>query len=354
MIDYIEIKGYKSIKEAKISLNPINILIGGNGAGKSNFISFFKFLNQLYNQNLAQYVALNGGAEKILHGGIKEGGEISAKVEFNNGVNGYSFSIEQGDDSFIFLNENLHYSSDEGKDISFFEKEARIKSTDNFRAKYILKHLDSFRIYHFHDTGRNSPFSNTSHIENDIYFLYEEGQNLAAFLFHIQQENKKVYNRIVKIIQSIAPYFSDFYFQPNSNGFIRLQWKDKYNSLIYGVNNFSDGTIRFIALTTLFMQPNLPSSIIIDEPELGLHPFAIGKLAGMIQSASVKGCQVTLATQSTDLISHFEPEDILTVDLKNGESQFKRLENEELKLWLDEYSLDELWKQNIIHTGQPW
>jgi len=157
----------------------------------------------------------------------------------------------------------------------------------------------------------------------------------------------------VKTIKSIAPYFSDFYYQPNQEKQIRLQWTDRYSDVVFGVTDLSDGTLRFIALTVLFMQPKLPSIIIIDEPELGLHPTAIAKLAGMIKSASLKGCQIIIATQSTDLISHFSPEDIITVDQIDGESKFKRLNSDDLKQWLEDYTIDDLWKRNIITTGQP-
>ena len=213
--------------------------------------------------------------------------------------------------------------------------------------------MEGFRKYHFHDTGTKSPFTQMSHIENDIYYLYEKGENLAAFLYNIQMVNPKVYQRIVSTIQSVAPYFSDFFFQPNKENYIRLQWKDKFSNVVYGVNDLSDGTIRFIALATLFMQPELPQTIIIDEPELGLHPAAISKLAGLIKSVASKQCQVILATQSTDLISHFEPEDIITVDRISGESVFRRLDSESLSVWLDEYTVDDLWKRNIITSGQP-
>jgi predicted ATPase len=177
--------------------------------------------------------------------------------------------------------------------------------------------------------------------------------NLAAFLYDIQSEHKIVYNRIVKNIQSIAPYFSDFYFKPNSEKLVRLQWTDRYSDVIFGATDFSDGTLRFIALTVLFLQPTLPDTIIIDEPELGLHPAAIAKLASMIKSVSAKNCQVIIATQSTDLISHFLPEDIITVDQIDGASVFERLNNESLQKWLDDYTIDDLWKRNIITGGQP-
>lgn len=351
-MDYIEIRGYKSIKHARIDLKPINIFIGSNGSGKSNFISFFELLNRLYEKKLSEYVALRGGEEKLLHKGSNVTQEIYFKTEFENGINGYSATLVKGDVGFVIKEELLIYQGN-ARNISRFGKESSIKTTDNFRAKYVIKYLNSFRKYHFHDTGGNSPFNQISHIENDSYFLYERGENLAAFIYGIKSSHLLVYNRIVNTIQSVAPYFSDFYFQPNAAKQVRLQWKDKFSSAIYGVTDLSDGTIRFIALAVLFLQPELPKTIIIDEPELGLHPFAISKLAGMIQSASARGVQVIVATQSADLVNHFSAEDVLTVDQKDGESKFERLSSENLSVWLDDYSVGDLWQKNVIKGGQP-
>lgn len=354
-MDYIEIKGYKSIKYAKVRFKPINILIGANGAGKSNFLSFFEFLNKLYDQKLTEYVALAGGEEKMLHKGSKNTSDIYSKIKF--GLNGYSFNLQRGEGSFIFTSEGLWYDNNpvlrNPVEISGHSNESRIKNYSLPRANYIRKYLNSFKKYHFHDTGRNSPFNKLSNIQNDIYFLYEKGDNLGAFLYNIQQNNIKVYNRIVDTIQSIAPYFSDFYFQPNREGFVRLQWQDKYSSNVYGVSDLSDGTVRFIALATLFLQPELPETIIIDEPELGLHPFAISKLAGMMQSAAARGTQVIVATQSADLVNHFSADDILTVDQYDGETSFTRLKEDNLSQWLDDYSIGDLWQKNVIAGGQP-
>ncbi|WP_224740711.1 AAA family ATPase [Olleya marilimosa] len=352
IIDYIEIEGYKSIKKTKLELKPINILIGSNGSGKSNFISFFEFLNQLYEQKLEEYIALRGGQEKMLYQGLKTTVNISAHLSFNSGVNGYSFTLTSGDDKMIFTKENLWYHDNPWSMASYTPK-AGVKFNKKGRGEYVNRFLRSFRKYHFHDTGKNSPFSETSHVDNDSFFLYEEGSNLAAFLNSILNENKIVYNRIIQTIQSIAPYFSDFFFQPNEKGYLRLQWQSKYSSTVYGANDLSDGTLRFIALTTLFLQPNLPNTIIIDEPELGLHPFAIAKLAGMIKSVSLKNVQVILATQSADLINHFSADNIITVDQFEGESVFNRLDEANLKSWLEEYNIGDLWQKNIIKGGQP-
>ncbi len=352
-MDYIEITGYKSIRNEKIELNPINLLIGANGSGKSNFISFFTFLNRLYHKKLNDYIEISGGANKILHKGKENTDRISFKVEFDNGRNGYGATLVSGVDNFVFTHENLFYKGNNW-DIGRSLKEATVKTHEQGeRVRFIRQYLKGFRKYHFHDTSDKSAFTEFSNIENDTYFLYSDGSNLAAFLFNIQKNNVIVYNRIVKTIKSIAPYFSDFYLQPNSENYIRLQWTDRYSETIYGVTDLSDGTIRFMALTVLFLQPKLPDTIIIDEPELGLHPTAIAKLAGMIKSVSEKGCQVIIATQSTDLISHFQPEDIITVDQIDGESKFKRLDSNKLSNWLDDYTIDDLWKRNIIPTGQP-
>ena len=354
-MERIKIQGYKSIKELDLELKPINIFIGANGSGKSNLLSFFEFLKNIYNKNLQEYVALRGGIEKFLHKGEKVTEEISTKLSFKK-TNGYSFTLKKGQDRFIFIKEGLWYQNpfySNPMDIASLGAESALRSATVARADYIRKYLNSLEKYHFHDTGENSPFNRESSVENDKFSLYNKGQNLASYLFFIYNENRIVYNLIVKTIQSIAPYFLDFIFRPENNGNIRLRWQNRHSSSIYGASDLSDGTIRFIALTTLFMQPSLPQTIIIDEPELGLHPSAIAKLAGMIKSVSKKECQVIVATQSTDLMSHFKPEDVITVDQINGESIFNRLNSNTLGAWLEDYTIDDLWKRNIISTGQP-
>ena len=219
--------------------------------------------------------------------------------------------------------------------------------------KGIYGYLKSIAKYHFYDTGKQSPFTRESNIVSDSLYLYHDGANLAAFLYGIRKNNPLVYSRIIKVIQSVAPYFSDFYLEPNSSDVVRLLWKDKFGDMVYSPTALSDGTVRFIALTALFLQPNPDAVIVIDEPELGLHPQAIGKLAGLIKSASARGVQVIVATQSADLISAFEPEDVITVNQVEGESHFERLDSNKLSRWLESYTLGDLWKSNIIQGGQP-
>ena len=355
MLERIEIKGYKSIRELDLELRPINLLIGANGSGKTNFLSFFEFLRNINNQNLRSYVA-ERGAEKLLHKGAKVTPEISAKLSF--GKNKYSFTIKNSEAGFVFSNEGLWYSGNPYMsnpiDISTMAYESNLRSASVARAGYIRNYLCGLVRYHFHDTSVNSPFTEYSNIETDGYLLYSKGQNIGAFLYGIRENAPVAYNLIVHTVQSIAPYFGDFFLQPNSNGLVKLLRTSRFSETIYGPTDLSDGTIRFIALATLFLQPKLPATIILDEPELGLHPAAIAKLAGMIRSASKKKCQIIAATQSTDLLAYFQPDDIITVDQVDGESHFQKLESETLRLWLENYySVDELWKRNILSQGQP-
>jgi predicted ATPase len=171
-------------------------------------------------------------------------------------------------------------------------------------------------------------------------------------------KHPKIYNRIEKNIQSIAPYISKLVLEPNpmDEKKIALRWVDAGDpESSFDAYQLSDGTIRFIALATLLTQPTPPSVIIIDEPELGLHPFAIAKLAGMIQAISSKA-QIIVATQSPGLINHFTPEDVIVMDRSVSENQsiFSRLSTESLKIWLEEFTLGDLWERNVINAAQPF
>lgn len=351
MVEKITIKGYKSFKEQTVCLGRMNLMIGSNGAGKSNFLSLFELLNNAYEQCLGIYVPKLGGVDKFLFQGRKMTEEIDIKLFM--GKNSYELKLHDADGKLLVADERLGYYNDTIS-ISAYTPEAAIKNYNGLtRGDYIKNYLSNIRKFHFHDTGRRSPFASECHVVNDAYTLYSNGENIAAVLYKMQREQPVLYHRIVKIVQSVAPYFSDFYFNVSPADTLRLQWRDRYSEMIYGPNDLSDGTVRFIALTTLFMQPVLPSVIIIDEPELGLHPVAIQKLAGLMSFASTKECQIIAATQSSELIGNFRPEEIITVDQKEGQTIVNHLSTAELGHWLDDYTLGDLWKQNIMKGGQP-
>lgn len=213
---------------------------------------------------------------------------------------------------------------------------------------FVVENFSDFQVFHFQDTGDASKLQSTASLD-DASFLHEDGSNLAAFLYVMQEKHPKHFRFLTRVLQSIAPFFQGFFLQPDeiNERQIRLRWQEKGNNHIFGVGSLSDGTLRMMCLCALLLQPNPPETIIIDEPELGLHPFAIAKLAGLLRKASLKS-QIIISTQSVNLVSEFEPEDILVVDREEGQSVFKRLEKEALGEWLSEFSLGELWQKNLL------
>lgn len=353
ILNRIKIKGYKSIRELNLELRPINLFIGANGVGKTNFISFFSLINNIYEQRLKSY-SMKARADRLLYYGSKRTQTIEGFLSF--GSNSYDVKLGIADDNTLYIiSEESMYSGRSDVYSKTNISESTIKTSAVTRNKWLSDYLESYKIYHFHDTSKGSPLRTECKLK-DNHSLKWNGENLPAMLYLIQHKHPKTMLRIESAIQSVMPYFERFNLQPSAmdGSLIALEWNeidnhDKY----FDANDLSDGSIRFIALTTLLMQPELPKVIIIDEPELGLHPVAIVKLAGMIQSAANRGCQIIVSTQSVDLINHFQPEDVITVDRKDGQSVFERLNSTQLQKWCKDYSLGELWVKNVIN-GQPY
>jgi predicted ATPase len=355
-IQSIRIRNFKSIRDSGIvEFKPINVLIGANGAGKSNFISFFKFLNKLYKQELQFYVTQNGRAENFLYFGQKVSRFLSGTITFDSPPNNqYEFTLMPDlSGNLIFSDEwsNTLEGNLEIKNTRRFESE--LKNHDWFRSKFLRENIDSLKIFHFHDTSFNSRMKQPSGTQ-DYAFLQEDGGNLAAFLYKLQEVSPQTFSMIVRVVQSVAPFFDSFYLQPdeiNSNQ-IYLRWREKGFEQLFSAHNLSDGTLRMICLATLLLQPNPPATIIIDEPELGLHPFAITKLAGLIQNVP-GSTQVIISTQSVNLVDEFSAEDIIVVQRADDhETIFSRQSEETLEVWLKDYSLGELWEKNVL-GGRP-
>ena len=350
MLSRVIIDGYKSIQHTDVELRPINILIGSNGVGKTNFISFFKLINIIYEQHLHNYTMQNS-AERLFHYGLKQTSELKGYLAFAD--NAYEVRLQARDNGSLFIAEERSYYQSSSFNVSNID-ESQIKNSSTYRDRWLRDYLQSYKIFHFHDTSKGAPLRSSANI-NDNRYLKTDGSNLPAFLFMLQEKYPKTLRRIELTIRSVMPYFGNFSLAPSllDESQINLQWSDiENNEKYFDANDLSDGSIRFIALATLLLQPILPKVIIIDEPELGLHPTAIVKLAGMIKSVASRGCQIIVSTQSVNLINNFDAEDIITVDRKDKQSTFNRLNNDTLQHWLNDYSLGELWTKSIIN-GQP-
>lgn len=359
-LDRIKITNYKSIQNLDLELSALNVFIGANGSGKSNFIGVFKFLNHLIEGNLQTYTAERGGADTILHFGRKRSESMSFNLSFENGVNGYECRLAPGaEDNFFFSYEDVwflgNYKGRFGLHTDSLGKghlESKISATSSRIAEYVLSNLESWKLYHFHDTSDSAKVKQTGDLE-DNRFLRPDARNLAAFLYRLEKNNKDHFENIQDAIRLVAPFFDRFNLHPlelNPDK-IRLEWWEKGSDAYLNASVLSDGTLRFICMVTLLLQPQLPSVILVDEPELGLHPSAISVLANLLQSAA-KRTQVLISTQSVTLVNHFEPQDVVVVEREEGQSVFQRLDKANMTNWLDDYSLGDLWEKNVL-GGRP-
>ncbi len=356
-ITRLTIEGFKSIKSAKIDLNMINVFIGANGAGKSNLISVFKLLQSLVDENLQLYVTQHGGPDRLLYFGRKT--TESMKVRFEFGNNGYSFKLSPTQDNRLMFEEEV-FSWNQSGDCSLGRGHVESlwrRGLGNGIDRYIMPILEeqNWRVYHFHDTSESSFVKQFCNINDNAVFAHN-ARNLAAFLFRLSVTHREYYMRIKDAIKLVAPYFDDFVLRENPfhQDMIQLEWRDIHSDTIFNASQLSDGTLRFICLATLFLQPPelQPETILLDEPELGLHPYAVSLLAGMIRKASIEK-QIILSTQSVELLNEFSPDDVIVVDHKNAQTEFKRLSSGELKVWIaDDFSLGDLWKSNLL-GGRP-
>lgn len=362
-LETITIKGFKSIASIEqLKLGAINVVIGPNGSGKSNFIGVFSFLNAIREGRLQDYVIKAGGADKVLHFGSKVTQKLQIRIAFENERNQYSLHLEptNADElvpSFeaVYFWDKVNYPQPYSEVIQRAGKEAGISGkTSSTVAGYVRDHLDSWRLYHVHDTSSTSPMKKTADV-NDNRYLRSDGANLAAFLYFLRQKHEASYSLIRRTVQRVAPFFDDFQLEPQklNEEKIRLEWRHKGSDAYFDAPSLSDGTLRFIALATLLLQPESyrPSVILVDEPELGLHPYAITLLASLIKQASMK-TQVIISTQSSLLLDHFQPEDVLVADRVDGGTQFTRLDPATLDSWLEDYSLGQLWEKNEL-GGRP-
>ena len=367
----IAIRGYKSIKDCELELRNLNVLVGANGSGKSNFISCFHLLSEMAEGRLQQAIRKSGGAAGLLHYGPKETEKIEADLDFESEDEPTSFRfrlshapvdtlmVEQAEvkctpPEFGFPGDikqsipSLEWQLAEcGKNIPFRE----------IQFSEYVKTIRGCRDYRFHDTAPNARIRQSCYIESGRALLPDAG-NLAAVLYRLKKSNIKAYKRIVGTLRQIAPFFDDFILEPSveNDKNVLLTWREVGSDLVFGPHQISDGTLRAMALVTLLMQPaeDIPGLLAIDEPELGLHPTAMAIIAALIQSVATRS-QVIVATQSMALIDHFAAEDIVVADRKQRGTTFERLSPEDLSEWLKEFSVSQLWEKNVIGgTPTPW
>ncbi len=364
-LDQITLKGFKSIRELKgFQLDKLNVLVGANGAGKSNLVDFFRLLRAMADRGLQSFVTNSGGADGFFFNGPKETRQISAHLKF--GLNQYRFALEPTVAGEMMIREEatLYTGGRWPSDWHSWGggvKESRLqtwKDQESSWGKYpsvqghVYTAVSSWMVYHFHDTSGTAPMRRDGPAR-DFRELRSDAGNVAAFLLKLREEHAARYQRIRETIQLIAPFFDDFLLEPQTKGeseLVRLEWRQHGNTFPFQPWQFSDGTIRFICLATALLQPKPPSTVVIDEPELGLHPYALEVLAQLLKE-SAERTQLIVSTQSAPLLNQFQPQEVVVVERVEGASHFRRLEAEPLAEWLKDYALGELLQKNVIEAG---
>lgn len=367
----LHIEGFRSFREADIELRELNVLIGANGAGKSNLIDFFRMLNYALSRGFqSPYLSDRGPASHILHFGAKRTPLIHAELNFRSdtGTNTYRFTLAhvRQDDTFIFTNEEVQYSADGRPEPTPAipvgpggHRESGLSEQWNQSdptVSFIKRLIGGCRVYQFHDTSVDS-FLRGKPFVDDCRYLRPDGGNLAAILFKLKRENPEYFADVLRNLQAILPWLDQLILEPEGGAgkqVIPLRWRmvgQVGHDFVAG--QLSDGSLRIMSLVTLLLLPDdmLPDLIILDEPELGLHPTAEQVIAGLIKYVS-RNSQVIISTQSSTFIDHFSADDVMVVENENGESAFKRQSSEELANWLERYTLSQVWSKNLI-GGRP-
>ena len=363
-IDRITIRGFKSIQElVDFPLRNLNVIVGANGAGKSNFVQLFRLVRNMLQKNLQEYTVQHGGAASFLFNGLKTTRQIQAEFQF--GDNSYRFALVPTADDKFAVSESRRYLDRSWFSFSFAASESRLEDDKDDKSSvfpeydgpghYVHAAISRWMIYHFHDTSDHAPMRGFSIVEDNEY-LREDAANIAPFLRRLKNgtlQERRSYKRIVETIRLVMPFFDDFLLEPVKSGpadRVRLSWRQKGSDYPFQPYHLSDGSIRFICLATALLQPDPPSTIIIDEPELGLHPQAVGIVAELMKVAS-SATQVIAATQSPQLLDAFEIEDIVVARRRDGSTVFERLAPADYSEWIGDLAPAALWANNVIEGG---
>lgn len=356
-VESIFIEGFKSISQGEVFLGALNVLIGANGSGKSNFISVFEFLRRVSQGGLQRIVAERGGPERFLRGGRKVTKEFKLATRFRGGS--WETNFFGTDANQLVLTENTRGPTGyqgTGAMPQFMQPESNLESAargdPRSDAALIGSAVAGINTFHFHDVSREAAVKQPCSVK-DHHSLKHDAGNLAAILLRMLNDAPAAYERVLKAVRLVAPFVRDFELRP-ANGFVSLGWFERGSDTLFDAHALSDGTLRFICLATMFFQPQRPQLFVIDEPELGLHPAAIQVLTSLFRSVTQEfGAQIVAATQSTVLINQLVPDEIIVVERTDQEgSTFRRLDVAKLDEWLAGYSLGELWEKNVL-GGRP-
>lgn len=371
LIESIRVRGLTSLRDMLLEPGDVSVLIGPNGAGKSNVLRALEMLAFMRSGSLQRFLIDHGPASELLHYGPRTTPVLEFRLEFrsadHSGTAAYEARLAHsaGNDTFVYIDETVEWLSDGDDEAMVFSLGAGHRESELDRdfdgvkgttARHVRWCLQQIGFFHFHDTSHRSDLRSLAR-ESDGRYLRSNGSNLAAFLLSLSEGpagsmGPNAFRRINHLVRRVVPSVAHLRPTRTHRDMVRLDWEDDRGDL-FGPARLSDGALRTIALITALAQPvdTMPKFISIDEPELGLHPAALGILASLIRSASTEA-QILIATQSPPLLDLFDAEQVVVVEREHNASVLRRQDPDALKEWLDDYRLSELFDQNLL-GGRP-
>jgi predicted ATPase len=373
-------------KSTKIELNPdVNILVGINGSGKSNFIRAIELLYEgVANRKLESLINRKwGGSESICHFHPSMNQNLKLGFEFRGkAIDDYHNEQKQsrisGMDDYFFFNpvyevaisahkgatyslSESYFSADDLREQNLLPSEeshqellfANAESNDQNQLDRMRKVINNLAIYGSFDTG---PESNTRRITG-FYTetkLLANGENLTTLLTYIQANHALAFDKITESLREVNPNFKELVFWTPVSGKTMLTLKEKHLGRTVPVEFISDGTLRFLLLLAILYNPKRGAVVCLDEPEMGLHPDMINSVAQGIKYAAQNGTQMIVSTHSPLLLNSFELEDLLIFE-KDEENQtvVKRKSEEDFKDWEGEFLAGQMWLRGQL-GGVRW
>ena len=363
-IESVHIKGFRSLADVRLDRipNPM-VLLGTNGAGKSNVLRFFEMLKEMAHLRLGEFTLRQGGSDDQLFGGARLTQRIEATVFFRTTlgrsrvmfvlqhahpdqmtITGEQFRSLDPEDSendavYLFFDQPVGYES------AFVQESG--SSTADMRLRKAAGLLADCAHYQFHDTSDCAPVKTRWDVE-DNHRLLGHGGNLASVLLSLQKNEARRFDLICKQIALVVPDFNGFQ-NVEHYGKTILRWRSKATGKTIGAHLTSDGSLRCFQLVTLLNLPDalLPRIVLLDEPELGLHPAAVALISQMVKSLAGRR-QVIVATQSPHFVDAFGLKEVVVLELRDGRTEATKPDPSRFSRLLKDYSTGELWWKGVL------
>lgn len=386
----LRVRDFRSLVDVQLPLRGLNVMIGPNGAGKTALLETIQLLQHSSQQQMSSFIVDHGGIDSLINRG--NGGHrpnqisIELLVDVENpqrSAEPMVYTVEllslqrspaKGMERLEWQRDPaaslpLRYIDAQGERVRYFDPETKRLNEPDWQLRAnelalaqmpkgkLFQEPEAFRdllasaVYQsFLDVSPRSPVRLPQALTPGMRPGLN-GEGLYSALFNMRSKARDVYERILALLEQAFPGFQRIEFDVVGTGQVTLMWLERYSKQPLYPNQLSEGTLRFLWLATSLLSPAIPPILMLDEPEVSLHPELLMLLAALLEEASLNS-QIVVATHAPDLIRWLRPEQVLVVDKADGASSFTWADTLQLDEWLKEYTLDDLWLMGNL-GGRP-